>query len=194
MAIRFLKRAPARSVYPDDNSLITGIANNERKALDQIYQQSFGQIKQFITQNNGSEQDAEDIFQEGMLAVWKNIKTGKYENQQNVKLSTYLFQVCKYRWFEHLKSAKVKYGARLNPEFDIADENEMAQLQEEEERASYLRSLFEKLGDKCQQILNLYYYKKLSLAEIAQKMDYTPQSAKNEKYRCMQRLKKLHQD
>lgn len=177
--------------YPDDAALVIGIANNEAKALDQVYQQSFEQIKQFITQNNGSEQDAEDIFQEGLLAVWRNIKSGKYEHQRHVKLSTYVFQVCKYRWFEHLKSAKVKYNSRLNPEFDIAEENSLAQLQEEEERASYLRNLFEQLGEKCQQILHLYYYKKLPLAEIAEQLDYTPQSAKNEKYRCMQRLKAL---
>lgn len=193
MGIRLLKREPFHADYPDDSALIQGITNNERKALDTIYQQSFGQIKQFIVHNNGSEQDAEDIFQEGLLAVWRNIKSGKYENQKNVKLSTYVFQVCKYRWFEHLKSAKVKYSTRLNPEYDIVEENNLAQLQEEEERASYLRSLFEQLGEKCQQILNLYYYKKKSLAEIAQEMDYTPQSAKNEKYRCMQRLKAMHQ-
>lgn len=193
MGIRLLRRDPVQADYSDDSALIRGIANNERKALDYIYHQSFGQIKQFIVNNNGSEQDAEDIFQEGLLAVWRNIKAGKYENQKNVKLNTYVFQVCKYRWFEHLKSAKVKYNTRLNPEWDVEEENNLAQLQEEEERASYLRNLFAQLGEKCQQILNLYYYKKLSLAEIAEAMDYTPQSAKNEKYRCMQRLKTMHQ-
>lgn len=190
MAIRLFSKKPE---YQDDQHLVEGIANNDRQALDYLYSQSFSQIKQFITQNNGSEQDAEDIFQEGLLALWKNIRTGKYENQKNVKLSTYLFQVCKFRWFEHLKSAKVKYNSRLNPEFDVADESEMSQIQEEIERASYLKSLFRQLGEKCQQILNLYYYQKLPLAEIADKLDYTPQSAKNEKYRCMQRLKALHQ-
>lgn len=193
MAIRLLRRDPCQDRYPDDVALIKGIFNNEQMALDCVYKQSFSQIKQFILHNQGSEQDAEDVFQEGLLAVWKNIKTGKYENQRQVKLSTYVFQVCKYRWFEHLKSAKVKYNTRLNPEFDIVDENDLAEVQEEVERANYLRSLFEQLGDKCKQILNLYYYQKLSLAEIAEKMEYTPQSAKNEKYRCMQRLKGLHQ-
>ena len=136
MAIRLFSKKPE---YQDDQHLIDAIANNERQALDYLYSQSFNQIKQFVTQNNGSEQDAEDIFQEGLLALWKNIKTGKYENQKNVKLSTYLFQVCKFRWFEHLKSAKVKYNSRLNPEFDVPDENEMSQIQEDIERASYLK-------------------------------------------------------
>ena len=112
MAIRLFKKDPCKDAYPDDGALIHGILKNENRALKCIYEQSFPQIRQFVTQNHGSEQDAEDIFQGAMMAIWQNVKTGKYEKKQNVKLNTYVFQVSKYRWFENLKSARVKYNVQ----------------------------------------------------------------------------------
>ncbi len=192
MALRLLKKDPCKAQYPDDTALIQGIMKNESKALNCLYMQSFGKIRQFITQNNGSEQDAEDVFQDAVLAVWNNIKNGKYEKQSNVKLSTYVFQISKYRWFEQLKSAKNKYNTRLSPDYDVVDEQDLEKVSEEAERLNYLTSLFGKLGDKCQTILKMYYHEKMKMEEIANKLDYTAKTAKNEKYRCMQRLKALH--
>ncbi len=188
MALRLVKT----SSYTSDQDVVQGLLKNDSKAFDKLYHMSFSQIRQWITQNNGSEQDAEDIFQDAVLAVWKNIKEGKYQKKENVKLSTYVFQICKFRWFEQLKSARVRYSTKLNPEFDVVDANDQEELDSQSERVNYLHRLFHQLGEKCQQILKCYYYQKMSLAEIAAQMDYTPQSAKNEKYRCMQRLKKLH--
>jgi RNA polymerase sigma factor (sigma-70 family) len=101
--------------------------------------------------------------------------------------------VSKYRWFENLKSARVKYNVRLNPEFDQANEDTMEKLYTESKKLEYLAKIFDQLGEKCRRMLSLYYYKKMPLAMIAEQMGYTPKSAKNEKYRCMQKLKALHQ-
>ncbi len=183
-----------RKAYRTDQDLIEGLKRNDSKALDALYQMSFGQVKQWMMQNNGSEQDAEDIFQDAVLAVWKNVKEGKYEKKNNVKLSTYLFQVCKFRWYENLKSARVKYNTKLDSEMDVIDTDGMNEISEQSERVKYLHQLFHQLGEKCKSILQFYYYQKMPLAQIAEQMGYTAQSAKNEKYRCMQRLKKLHQN
>ncbi len=59
-----------------------------------------------------------------------------------------------------------------------------------EERAAF-QARFAQLGERCQEILRRFYYEKQSMKEIAEVFQLTEASAKNEKYRCMQRLNKL---
>jgi DNA-directed RNA polymerase specialized sigma subunit len=49
----------------------------------------------------------------------------------------------------------------------------------------------QKLGENCQRILRLFYFEKKSMEVIAQEMEYTnAENAKNQKYKCLQQLKK----
>ena len=59
-----------------------------------------------------------------------------------------------------------------------------------------IQQLFEKLGEKCKQLLLLVYYENLSMNEIIQHMpDYqNEQVIRNKKYKCMKQLEQLMQD
>ena len=53
-----------------------------------------------------------------------------------------------------------------------------------------VKSLIKKLGDKCQKIIQYYYYDKMGMKEISEKLGYTNSAnAKNQKYKCMKQLK-----
>ena len=52
---------------------------------------------------------------------------------------------------------------------------------------------FKKLGSSCQEILKEFYFSKTSLREIAEKLNIGEASAKNKKYRCLQKLKEIAQ-
>ena len=48
------------------------------------------------------------------------------------------------------------------------------------------------LGEPCRTILEDYYVNKLSMMEICEKFGYTnADNAKNQKYKCLMRLKKM---
>ena len=74
-----------------------------------------------------------------------------------------------------------------NPQIQIADE--VGDMEEEYERIKKLETVFQKLGDACRTLLQMFYYKKSSLKEVAEVMGITEKTAKNNKYRCMQSLK-----
>ena len=159
-------------------------------AFKVLYRQAFPIIKHFVLQNKGKESDAEDILQDGMIALWDNVRQNKYVRTDAVKISSYLCKVCKYRWLERLRSAGHKRSLSVaeHVEIEDIDVNPLQQLISHEE-IDALDAQFRKLGPKCQQILKLYYYEKKSMSEIAQMLGMQPASVKNEKYRCMEKLK-----
>ncbi|RYD82846.1 MAG: sigma-70 family RNA polymerase sigma factor [Sphingobacteriales bacterium] len=50
---------------------------------------------------------------------------------------------------------------------------------------------FKKLGANCRQLLTDFYFKKESLRTIAANFKWTEATAKNNKYRCIEKLKIL---
>jgi RNA polymerase sigma factor (sigma-70 family) len=60
------------------------------------------------------------------------------------------------------------------------------------EEATLLRKCFEYLGEKCKNVLGLFYYKQQPMSKIAELTGDTEDSIKTIKYRCMQRLRKLY--
>ena len=64
------------------------------------------------------------------------------------------------------------------------------------EHFSLIQQLFEKLGEKCKQLLMLVYYEDLSMQKITEMMpDYqNEQVLRNKKYKCMKQLELLMQN
>lgn len=175
-----------------DEELLSRIKKGDDTAFRVLYKTTFPMVKQFVLNNNGKSEDAEDIFQDGMIALWDNIKQGKFVMREDVKISSYLNKICRYRWLERLKSAGYKRSVKLPDHVDSADTGSdvLVDLISNEEITQF-EDRFRQLGDKCQEILKLYYYEKKSMTEIAEILGMQPNSVKNEKYRCMERLKKL---
>ena len=74
----------------------------------------------------------------------------------------------------------------------IIDKNEEDSIIEMEKKYEVMEQSMLLLGEPCLSIINDYYINKLSLQEIVDKMGYTnANNAKNQKYKCLQRLKKI---
>ena len=59
-----------------DQHLVEGIAANNRAVIQQIYKQFYPSVRQYIRKNSGKEKDAEDLFQEAMIAIFQRLKKG----------------------------------------------------------------------------------------------------------------------
>ena len=70
-------------------AILSGIRDKDTNVLDFIYKSYYHQIKVFITQNQGSMEDAKDIYQDAMLVIYQKLQ------QNNLKLTcsfnTYLY-------------------------------------------------------------------------------------------------------
>ncbi|HSY62396.1 MAG TPA: sigma-70 family RNA polymerase sigma factor, partial [Cytophaga sp.] len=110
--------------------------------------------------------------------------------QLTAKISTYLFSVCKFLWKDKLqKENRYVYSYDFDQTVDVS---EVTDSYEQEQKYRFLDNVLTAIGDRCKEVLEAYYFHKLSMALIAEKLGYTSEaSAKNQKYKCLEKARVL---
>ncbi|OQP54434.1 RNA polymerase sigma factor [Niastella populi] len=171
-----------------DQKIIELIRSNKNdQALLALYK-NFPAVKKMIRLNSGNAADAEDIFQEALIILCRKIKeTGFVLNAQ---LSTYLFSVCRFLWKDELKKRKHRLVNDFEAGIDQLEELQLKDQVAEEERIKLAERVIGDLGDRCREVLLLFYNSGLKLKDIATKMGYSSENtAKNQKYKCLEAAK-----
>jgi RNA polymerase sigma factor (sigma-70 family) len=172
-----------------DQEILDGILSNDEEALSSLYKVYYPMILNFIMNNNGTEQEAKDIYQEAVIIFYEKIREGIV---LSCKIKTFIYSVCRNQWLKRLHE-KSRYAARIDDvEEFIHVEEDVLQGEEKEHDFKKMAESLQSLGEPCKTIIEDFYIKELSMEEIADKFGYTnSDNAKNQKYKCLQRLKKL---
>lgn len=165
---------------------------NDEGALRRLYSGNYDKIEKYVLQNNGTTEDAKDIFQEAFIAVWRNIQLDKFYPESENALEGYLYRIAKNKWLDHLRSGHYKRKTGM-AEKEVGFEED-SPAEHPEEYIVHVKHEFKNLGDNCREVLTRFYYLKESMRVIAQKFEWTEATAKNNKYRCLQRLRELIQN
>lgn len=178
------------SSVPTDREVVLGILNNSEEALNKLYTGYFPMILQFILNNNGDEDDAKDVYQEGIIVLYNKIKSGNFELSS--KLKTYIYSVCRRIWLKKLSQQSKKSGDVTDFDDLISVEEDVEQHEEKDKQFDKMQSALLHLGEPCKTIIQDFYINNLSMQDICEKFGYTnTDNAKTQKYKCLQRLKKL---
>jgi len=175
---------------PTDNEAILGILNNSESMLKRIYIAYFPMVLQLIISNNGNEDEAKDIYQEAIIVLYNKVKSGNFELSS--KLKTYIYSICRRLWLKRL-SQMSRYGGDIHDfqEYLPVDED-LVSHEERDIQFSKMEGALSELGEPCRTIIEDFYIKNRSMQEICEKFGYTnADNAKTQKYKCLQRLKKL---
>lgn len=150
-------------------------------------------MEHYIQQNNGTTAQAKDIYQEAFIAVWQQIKEDKFIPEKNDSLNGYLVKIAKNKWIDYLRSKEYQLKKPIPQGMDIEEEQEKntEAAQEEELRLQNMTIALSQLETPCREVLTHFYFYKKSLGEIAAYFEIDEASAKNKKYRCMQKLKQI---
>ena len=175
---------------PTDSEVILGILNNSESVLKRLYVAYFPMVLQMIINNNGTADDAKDIYQEAIIILYNKIKAGDFELSS--KLKTFIYSVCRRLWLKRL-SQMSRFGG------DIRDFQEYLHVEEDVDKHTEMDIQFNKmesalqlLGEPCKTIMEDFYIHNLSMQDICERFGYTnADNAKTQKYKCLQRLKKL---
>ncbi len=172
---------------------MAGFKNSQATALEFIYKSNLAMVRNYVKKNNGTDADAMDIFQEAVIATWLNVKDEKYQPATDASLGAYIFQIAKYKWLDRVKSKRYKTTMRIEAdELENKADESMVQSETAEDNIAYMQSIYVRLGDKCKEILNRFYYDKKSLEEIGVELQYDATTLRTMKYRCMMQLRKMH--
>ncbi len=159
------------------------------RALKYLYERLYKMVQHFIMTNNGTANEVEDIFQDGMVVLYNQVRRPGFTLTSTI--STYFYSICRNLWLKQLR--------KRNRNTTLTEEQENIPVAEtqfdvlvQSEQAQQLASLVAQLGDDCQKILHYFYYERLRMKEIIEKMQISSVAvAKNKKSNCMKQLRKL---
>jgi RNA polymerase sigma-70 factor (ECF subfamily) len=182
-----------------DDAIIARIQRGDDSPLMTLYRAYRNDFIYWAVRHFSCDEEvAKDVFQMAITIFYENVVSGKLTRLSS-SVKTYLFAIGKNKLHENQvarerdlriqrhEQDRIKENFRLEPMDGDAHT-------QKEDMYRLLETALNQLGEPCRTVLDLYYYREMSIEQIAQKMDYkSNDSAKTQKYKCLTRLKKLFQ-
>jgi len=178
------------STIDKEQLLIIGLAQGDKISVETIYRENYLMIQSFILSNNGSVDEARDIFQEAMVVLYEKSRDSTF--LLTCQLKTYLYSVCRRLWLKRLQHLN-KYSTQVESIEEVVPvEEDVEDHEKRNDDFMLMEQAMGKIGEPCKSLLDAYYMQKKSMTEIATNFGYTnSDNAKTQKYKCLVRLKKL---
>lgn len=177
-------------VHSTEESLVKALRKGSEGALREVYRQHYPMVQRMVVANSGSEQEAKDVYQETIIHFFERLQQADFV--LTCKIKTYLYAVSRRLWLKRLWERKRFHGNIEETETFLTVEEEVEDISRKEEQFESLHAAIDQLGEPCRTLLLDFYLGDLSMDQIREKFGYTnADNAKNQKYKCLQRLKKI---
>lgn len=143
-----------------------------------------------------SSEDIADIYNDSLLAFYKNIESGKLATL-TCSIKSYIYTIGRNKAVDlirsqhpeaHVSADTIEMFDRVNAIWEDANETER-------EKQNAVRHIVNKMVEPCRTILNLFYYEMESMKTIAQQMKYANADvAKSKKNQCMTKVRNVAKD
>jgi len=158
---------------------------NKNQTLKELYRK-LPDIKNYLASKGCPTTDAEDVFQEALLIFSRKLDEPDFE--LTVEPFHYVKNTCKFIWYNvSRKNAKLRTD-EISDTADFEDD----QWIEKELKLRRIETAITKVGQKCQQLLKMFYGGGSTMSEIAKKLGMrNDKVAKAQKYRCIHKVKEV---
>ena len=174
----------------EEKILLQGLASEDKGAIEKIYRDHFGMVQSLVLNNNGTSDDAADIFQESMIVLFEKARSGSFE--LHCQLKTFIYAVSRRLWLKKLNHSQRFIAPGEQMEELASVEEDMDVHEQRQQEFSIMEMAMSKIGEPCKSLLEAYYVQKKQMQAIAADFGYTnADNAKTQKYKCLVRLKKL---
>ena len=139
----------------NEQLLLRGLANNDSKAIDTIYKDNFNMVQAFILNNNGTYDDARDIFQEAMITLYEKAKSESFVLTSQIK--TYIYSVCRRLWLKRLQQMGRYIATSEGLEETIPVEMDLEFHERRNVEFAIMERALGSLGEPCKSLIEAYY-------------------------------------
>jgi len=171
-----------------DEAIINGLRSGENLIIEYFNERYKEKVIKYVLSNKGNKQEAEDVYQDSFVKLFQIIMKKEFKLMKSLEM--YFLTIYKNTW---------RYYINLKSRHNHTDEFQEELLEEplnsfDEYEQDQLHKLvwqqYKRLNEDCQTVLDMYYFKRRTMNEIAYEMSYkNEQIAKNKKCRCMDYLK-----
>ncbi len=175
-----------------DQMYIEGLVQNNSAVIQSIYKKFVPKVKNYIRTNSGDDDEAQDVIQEVLITIYNQAKTKGL--QLTCPFDAYFFLLCKRRWLNELKKSSNKEVTLKDDNVSIDESVQEMTFQTEvfDEKQSLFDEMFQKLGEKCREVLQLSFVLK-TMEEVAEKMNVTYGYVRKKKSLCTGQLTEMIQ-
>ena len=167
----------------EEEAWLGQLAKADKSAMEKLYERSFRETAAFIRSHGGSLEDAEDVFQEVIIVLFRRLAEPGWRPKQ--RLGGYVFGIARNLWYKTLERRKRMPQASMEDQTPISTEEE--ELYERSLRERLLGEHLLALPSNCQEIMK-WFLAKTSLKEIAERLNSTVNYIKKRKHHCQRRL------
>ena len=172
-----------------EQKILARIKENDRTVLDKLYVDFRDPFINYFKKYQIGEEEIKDIYQDTMIAFYQKGVQGKLSGMTS-SIKTYVFGIGKHKAIDFLRKKSKKKGniSFAKDEYEqISIENEELSIEQKK-----LNQHFTALGESCQKMLRLFYYRGLSIQEIVRIGNYKDaNTVKSHKSRCVKQLRTL---
>ena len=171
------------STYTEEQ-LFRGIKARDREVLEFVNRVYRPMIHLLILQMGGSRDDAEDVFQDGMLELIKKSEDPSFQLTSSIR--TLLYAICKNLWKykSRMNHRTVKFRPDFNSGVEVPEYGEAGDLDLYEK---LFWGNFKLLPKTCRQLLELHF-KNHRNKEIARLLNTTEAYVKKRKSFCTRQM------
>lgn len=170
----------------DLDNLKTLFRTDAERTIDAIYRDYREEFLNFGAKICQKKVLVVDAFQDAIIGLYQNLMENKItENKSSVK--TYLFEIGKRQLLKSMKKEKLivqknELVTNINREDDSSENYEKDQI----------RKAIGELGETCQKLITLYYYRRYSIDAIMHNLGMKNEnSVKANKSRCVKQLREI---
>lgn len=183
--------APMTASFPLPDVSPAGLAGalrqelltDRERAITRLYRKSFPPVRRYIRRYGGTEQDAQDVFQDALVVFYERAVGGTLV--LTAAPGTYLLSIARNLWHHERRRRHQLPADALPDDLDLP-----ATEEPETETTAAVLDYVERLGEKCKQVLLAFYYFQQPLAQIATTHGYSSvRSATAQKFKCLERLR-----
>lgn len=175
-----------------DQQILDGILEGGKaaeQAVADLYRQQRERSLAYLQKQGAQPEEAKDLFQEAVIALFENVRAGKFRGES--KLGNYLLSVARFLWLNQIKRSAIAERIHQSQATEESHPGPLPHLLAKEQ-TTQIQALFDALGEQCSEVLQRSIYWEDSMDELAVRMGYaSAQIARNKKYRCLERLRKM---
>ena len=171
-----------------DSEIVAGLKTGQQveTITQHLYDRYYRTIKQLVFKNGGTQQDSEDLFQDVLLLFIEIISKGRYSADGEATIETYLYSIAYKVWVKRWKrTVRQAHWEQMFATTYQYVENIVLQYQDQ----LTAEQILSRLGEPCRTILYAFYVEGRSLEEIAVQLNSSKGAIKQQKFRCLNKLK-----
>jgi len=182
----------------DDTMLIREAQRGNRAAFEELVRSYDQAVLRLALHLTGTEQDAQDVYQDAFLKAYKNIGSFRFE----CSFYTWIYRIVTNLCLDHLRKRNVRKDdapVAKDPsggEYDLLDQVPDVRAGANPERDLLRRQLgariagaLEKLTPRERMVFELKHYHGLKLRTVGEILQTTEETAKNTLFRATQKLR-----